>query len=268
MDQPPQKQPQPAKTPEKAQQVVVRASDSSRWAWPIAIVLVVGMLVGGFLFALTSVAKVVWPPSPPPIFIGHAMCKEMRKESKLVVLTAIIDAHVTSKLEKRILWGKINLGDTVVSLWVPDNRVQYYIPLKDISEASFTYDRAARKVVVKVPSPVLDDGLVEVQADPDKIEVWRKVGWARLSSYSGDYLEKEARKELRPMVVEEARNCELAYRAARLQAEKILRTLFENQAKALNLKDYVSLEVEFEPPKAAPGTDKMEKSGVRSQESE
>ena len=101
-----------------------------------------------------------------------------------------------------------------------------------------------------------------IALDPDKIEVWRKVGWARLSSYSGDYLEKEARKELRPMVVEEARNCELAYRAARLQAEKILRTLFESQARAQGLKDYVSLEVEFEPP------DKMEKSGVRSQESE
>jgi hypothetical protein len=163
---------------------------------------------------------------------------------KLVVLTATQDVLVTRTSEKRTLWGLLNLGTTEVQLKVPDNKVQFYVPISHLTAEDFSYDAARRRVVIRVPEPVLDRDIVEVQSDPGQIQVRTSVGWARLSSYSGKSVETQARAALRDEVVKAA-DTQPMHKMARVEAEQILRGFFTDLASSLQ--EGVRLEFEFKP---------------------
>ena len=165
---------------------------------------------------------------------------------KLVVLTDTIDVEVAKSSEKRVLWGLLNLGTTEVRLKAPGNKVQFYIPVREIKAEDFSYRPAAKKVVVRVPGPVLDRQVVDVQSDPSKIEVETRVGWARLSAFSGKRLEAKAREALRQEVLASADTPPM-HDLARLHAEKTLKAFFAELEGALG--DGVRLEFEFRPAK-------------------
>ncbi|MDT8391826.1 MAG: hypothetical protein RRC34_15095 [Lentisphaeria bacterium] len=160
------------------------------------------------------------------VFIDTAF-EEMRKEAKIVVFSTGINVTERRESKKRVLWDKLNLGTTVVELRVPDNRVQYIIPTSQISRDAFRWDQDTGRLIVDVPTPVVDEDIVEVQSDPSKIRVRKDVGWARLESRSGDYLEGRIRKDLRDIVIEEANN-PLLLKEARENGERVLRSLFES----------------------------------------
>jgi hypothetical protein len=146
---------------------------------------------------------------------------------KLVVLTDTLSVEVVRSSEKSVLWGQLNLGKTEVRLRAPDNKVQFYIPLTALKAEDFSYDAARSKIVIRVPEPVLDRDVVDVQSDPAKIEVETKVGWARLSAYSGKSMEAEARQSLRDEVLKSA-DTQAWHETARMNADKHLRTLFSD----------------------------------------
>jgi len=163
---------------------------------------------------------------------------------KLVVMTDTIAVDITRTSEKRAIWGLLNLGTTEVRLKAPGNKVQFYIPIGQLEAEDFSFDRARRRIVIRVPAPILDRDIVEVQSDPAKIEVETHVGWARLSAYSGKALEAKAREGLRDEVLRTA-DSQAMHEIARTKAEKTLRTFFGDLESSFL--DGVGIEFQFKP---------------------
>jgi hypothetical protein len=197
-----------------------RTGGSRVWAFAavaIVLILTVGFTAWYFWGVFNTTTKVEQVISNT---IG-----ELKKESKLVVLTAEITVHVKRSSTKRILWDRLDLGTTVVEMRVMGNKVQYVVPTTVISRDTFRWDGSRGEVVVDIPSPILDEEIVEVQSDPSRIEVRKDVGWGRFESYSGDFLEDQIRRELRSMVIQQGKH-ELLLDRARKNAEEAIRDLF------------------------------------------
>jgi len=237
----------------------------SAWPWAVAAVLIALILVGAYTLrqALRTPERTVNTAADrlegmagkvfeklreglrPNVTVRSTVRSQFAKldaTPKLVVLTDTIDVEVAKSSEKRVLWGLLNLGTTEVRLRAPGNKVQFYIPLGEIRADDFVYQPAARKVVVRLPAPVLDRQVVDVQSDPLKIDVETKVGWARLSAHSGKTLETKAREALRQEVLSTADTPPM-HDVAHLHAEKTLRAFFAELQAALE--DGVRLEFEF-----------------------
>lgn len=164
----------------------------------------------------------------------------IRGQSKLVVLTREVEARIV-KTDSKTLWG-IDLGTTTVEVRAP-GKVQYVVPLEELTESDFVFRPAARQVTVALPRPRLDPSMVEVESDPAKVEVHREIGWARLNSYSGQYLEDEARGELRLAALQAGAD-ESIRELARRRACEEMRRLLQPLAKALQ--EDVALVLRFE----------------------
>jgi hypothetical protein len=133
--------------------------------------------------------------------------ESLKKTSRLVVLTASLNVEVIEQSQKtQNLFGyEVDLGTTEVRVRALDNRIQFHVPLTNISAANFTYDPAHKRLTFHVPRPALDEEVVEVQSDPAKIEVQTKVGWARLDRFSGKFLRSQAQSKLRSATVQAGR---------------------------------------------------------------
>ncbi|MBX7259152.1 MAG: DUF4230 domain-containing protein [Candidatus Hydrogenedentes bacterium] len=157
-------------------------------------------------------------------FVGSI--ESARESGKLVVYTQSVTAVVEKTSEKKYaikFIGDIKLGDTVTSLRAQGNKVQYYIPLDTLDESDFSYDADAKCLTVFLPRPVLDTEMVEVQSNPELIEIRTDVGWGRLGSYSGAFLEEQAKKELRDAVLKEGSKPMLREKAD-TEGESLVRT--------------------------------------------
>ena len=168
--------------------------------------------------------------------------ENVKRESKLVVLTAEVDVEIDKSSEMRVLWDAFKLGDTTVRLRVRDNKVQYVVPLKDFGEEDIAFSAETNSLLVTVPAPRLDSELVEVQSNPDAIDAQTDVGWGRLLMYSGDALMDEAKRELRDAVLREGAN-PLLQEKARSGAESAVRDLLK--AWLPELREDVELRVQF-----------------------
>lgn len=170
----------------------------------------------------------------------YTTLSNMVNQSKLVVLSTQINVDLTKSNEK-VIWG-MPLGTTTVTVRALDNRVQYYVPLTNISKDDFRYDDVHKRLTLRVPAPRIDEDLVEVQSDPSKIEFRTDVGWARLNSRSGQFLRDQAQRELRPAIVREGNNS-LYLDKAKANARESLKKLLEPLG--TKLKEDVEVEVEF-----------------------
>ena len=59
---------------------------------------------------------------------------------------------------------------------------------------------------IEIPTPVIDEEIVEIQSDPSLIKVRKEIGWGRLESRSGEFLERQIRRDLRSLVIEEGKS--------------------------------------------------------------
>jgi hypothetical protein len=166
----------------------------------------------------------------------------LKKESKLVVLTANVTADVHKENTKE--WLGVNWGTTTVDLKAP-GKVQFYVPLGDFGPQNIQV--SGRTVIVTVPTPLPDHDLVEVESDPAKIEVKTDAGWARLKSWSGQALENKAKRELRGYILQAA-DTPLIHEQAATGARQALTPLLEPLATALQ--SDAKLEIRFAAPKA------------------
>ena len=158
--------------------------------------------------------------------------RELRRTAKLVVCTATVDAEVMKSSSKTAtIWGKtFDLGTTEVRLVARENKLQFYVPLARLDEgearACFSYDHNSQTLIAALPAPRVDEEVVEVQSDPAKIEYWTKVGWARLDRRSGKFLREEARKDLRPAVINQGKQ-EILTDAVKQKSQEVVAAILE-----------------------------------------
>ena len=174
----------------------------------LAVLVVVGLaLIAGTVYMLTDqtrgIAEAFRPRVDSEVVLSGTI-EQLQTEGKLVVLTADVNAEARSSTRK-ILLGFVDLGETSVRVRAPA-RVQYYIPLDDISRDDFTYDEERRRLVLAVPGPRLDTAIVEVSTDPAEIEIERSVGWLRLDSFTEKFDERRAHRLLRDAAVHAGRS--------------------------------------------------------------
>jgi hypothetical protein len=254
--------------------VIVRTRAAAPWA--VAAVFITAILVAGYLVysvtyrlpreaatvAVETVGRTVDAVSALPAGIAaafkpnvsvsttiHRSIDQLKQEAKLVVLTAGVDVEVVKMSEKRILWDYLKLGDTTVRVIVPDNKVQYYIPVAGLSHENFEYDAESGAVCLHLPEPILDTDFVDVQSDPNAVRVETQVGWGRLESYSGSYLEEEARRELRREVIEEG-GSELLREKAKSEAVSVVTAMLANLTAGLREDVVFRIEFDAKPPVA------------------
>lgn len=159
----------------------------------------------------------------------YSAVEKIRQESKMVVMSTELSVTSTLSSDKVAeVWGiPLHLGTTTVQLTAAGNKVQYIIPAEAFNADMFVWDEIRRVVHLKVPEPVLDESLVEVQSNPDKISVSIVTTGTRLKAYSGKKLEGDLRRQLRDLVLQEARRNPLLQDQAKTHAAEVLRVLFE-----------------------------------------
>ncbi len=228
-----------------------RPTAPSRWPLAIAAIGISLILLAGFIFktcadkpaqVAETVAKAIQPQVSVSTVIQTSL-EKLRDETKLVVFTADVAVMVTKFSEKKMLYGKVDLGTTTVRLRALGNKAQIIIPLKNLSSADFKYDEAAEQLSVTLPPPRVDESLVEVQTDPTFYELETDVGWARLDRFSGDFLREQARRDLRPAVIAEARHPRIIKMAEESGRQKITALL---EASIKPLRPGATVRVEFD----------------------
>lgn len=230
-----------------------RGGDGSKY-WALATVAIVAVLVTAFLVlrgidaakditetTVEKVAEGLKPKITIQTIISNAI-GEIRRESKLVVMSVDLDVTIEKRSTKSIAWDMLSLGTTTVAFKARDNRVQYIVPTEALTPTTVMWDDETKTVNITIPPPALDESIVEVQSDPDKCEIRTEVGWARFRSRSGKQLEDGIRKELRPSVIE-AGHHDLLMKEAERKAREVIMTLFMDFLKRDGVDEGVTIHI-------------------------
>lgn len=225
-------------------------SPKSGWPAAIAVVAVALVVLAGFMFKtcadkpgqLASALKGAAQPSYNITTVIQTSLERLREESKLVVYTADVAVMVTKFSEKKAIYGKLDLGTTTVRLRSAGNKAQIIVPLDELSVDDFKFNESLRRLTVTMPAPRVDETVVEVQTDPTFFEIQTEPGWARLDSFSGEFLREQARRDLRPAVIAEASHPRIIKLAEESGREK-LQGLLETAIKPLDPK--LQVEIKF-----------------------
>ncbi|MFL2937610.1 MAG: DUF4230 domain-containing protein [Opitutales bacterium] len=204
--------------------------------WAFTLVIIVLILTLGYLgiSALETAENIIRPERKVTIdSIIYSTIGELKKESKIVVMTGEVNLSVKRSHTK--FFSRLNLGTTAVEVLVPKNKVQYVIPTDAISEESFRWNDETGEVSIEIPTPVIDEEIVEIQSDPSLIKVRKEIGWGRLESRSGEFLERQIRQDLRSLVIEEGKGNKLMLEQAKKNAQEVIRELFETFMRKENL---------------------------------
>lgn len=204
--------------------------------WAFTLVIIVLILTLGYLgiSALETAENIIRPERKVTIdSIIYSTIGELKKESKIVVMTGEVNLSVKRSHTK--FFSRLNLGTTAVEVLVPKNKVQYVIPTDAISEESFRWNDETGEVLIEIPTPVIDEEIVEIQSDPSLIKVRKEIGWGRLESRSGEFLERQIRQDLRSLVIEEGKGNKLMLEQAKKNAQEVIRELFETFMRKENL---------------------------------
>ena len=204
--------------------------------WAFTLVIIVLILTLGYLgiSALETAENIIRPERKVTIdSIIYSTIGELKKESKIVVMTGEVNLSVKRSHTK--FFSRLNLGTTAVEVLVPKNKVQYVIPTDAISQESFRWNDETGEVSIEIPTPVIDEEIVEIQSDPSLIKVRKEIGWGRLESRSGEFLERQIRQDLRSLVIEEGKGNKLMLEQAKKNAQEVIRELFETFMRKENL---------------------------------
>ena len=211
-----------------------RKKVSALWAFTLVIIVLI-LTLGYFgISALETAENIIRPERKVTIdSIIYSTIGELKKESKIVVMTGEVNLSVKRSHTK--FFSRLNLGTTAVEVLVPKNKVQYVIPTNAISEESFRWNDETGEVSIEIPTPVIDEEIVEIQSDPSLIKVRKEIGWGRLESRSGEFLERQIRQDLRSLVIEEGKGNKLMLEQAKKNVQEVIRELFETFMRKENL---------------------------------
>ena len=153
-----------------------RKKVSALWAFTLVIIVLI-LTLGYFgISALETAENIIRPERKVTIdSIIYSTIGELKKESKIVVMTGEVNLSVKRSHTK--FFSRLNLGTTAVEVLVPKNKVQYVIPTDAISEESFRWNDETGEVSIEIPTPVIDEEIVEIQSDPSLIKVRKEIGW-------------------------------------------------------------------------------------------
>ncbi|MBI2432384.1 MAG: DUF4230 domain-containing protein [Candidatus Hydrogenedentes bacterium] len=166
----------------------------------------------------------------------------LREKRDLIVLQAEVDVEISKEDSLSMFNDWLYLGTSVTSVRALGNRIQYFVPLADISEEDFMLSETNKRIYVIVPVPRFNEEVVEVQSDPERVQIQTERGWARLPS-SAESLEHSARAELREKVVEEGKKPALLT-IAKVNARKAVTEFLAGLTQTLDAE--LTLEVCFE----------------------
>jgi len=207
----------------------------------VCFALVMLAAIGAGLFAWSGVTNSMRPKIAVTTAVA-ATVGELKRETKLVVLTLPVSITIHKSSTKEPLWGILPQGTAEVLMMVPDNRVQYVLNMEGVSAANFEYDAAKHKLIFHAPLPMLDEEMVSIQPDPAKIKLMTNTGWLRTDAFSGEPLRTSARQEVKKHVLAEARKPHYRDIASEV-AELHLRKLLEPMMRTVD--SDVKLEIRF-----------------------
>lgn len=217
----------------------------------LAVLAVIGLgLITGTVYMWTQQTRGIADAFRPRIdskVVLSGTIERLQTEGKLVVLTADVQAEARSS-SRKIFLGFVDLGETSVRVRAPA-KVQYVVPLRNISRDDFTFDAESRRLVLAVPRPRLDTSIVEVSTNPAEVEIDRSVGWLRLDSYTGKYDEHRARRLLRNAAIHAGRSgywSDQAQQSAGAELRRLLAPLIDALA------DDVTLVIAFHDDRSRP----------------
>jgi hypothetical protein len=212
------------------------------WRWPLVLLIIFTATLITVNRFLNRATRSLMPSYSTTTVIQTSMQK-LRQEAKLVVLSADVTVEVT-RTSSKILFDRLDFGDTVTTVRTKGNRAQYSIDLNNIKESDFRLKNDGKTLIVTVPEPRVDESIVEVQSDPNQIEVQTKVGWLRTDKRSGEITRAEARKALRDAVISEAKS-QMYVDLARKNAQDKVAGLLNPLVKQMGV---TNLTVEFRRP--------------------
>jgi hypothetical protein len=219
-----------------------RASVWIMWRWPLVLLIIFTGTLITLNRAFNRATKSLLPSYSTTTVIQTSVQK-LRQEAKLVVLSADVTVEVT-RTSSKILFERLDFGDTVTTVRTKGNRAQYFVDLNHIKESDFHLSNGGQNLVVTVPEPRVDETIVEVQSDPNQIEVQTKVGWLRTDKRSGELTRAEAKKALRDAVISEAKS-QIYVDLARKNAQEKVAALINPLVKQMGV---TNLSVQFRRP--------------------
>jgi hypothetical protein len=172
------------------------STKSSFLGWPLATVLLAMVLIVGVPVAyvvmtwshavtsgperlVNSLSAAAAEAVRPKVSINEIVVSsvaDLRKESKLVVFSAKVNADVT-QVETASSWG-IYWGTNTARVIARDAGAPYVIDLSKLNTSDFVYNDEAKVLSLYVPRPKMDTDMVSI--DPAKIQtVDLSGGWLR-----------------------------------------------------------------------------------------
>ena len=130
--------------------------------------------------------------------------------SKVVPLTADIEAGVSHESTTTLMG--VPMGSAKAEVTAPA-KIQYYVPMKNLSLDDFYFDESGKRLVVKISRPILDTDMVVVNIDPDRIAKRTEFGWSPFSMFKGEGVRQEAQRHLKEAALEQGRHELLVDRA-------------------------------------------------------
>ena len=212
------------------------------WRWPLVLLIIFTATLITVNRAFNRATKSLMPSYTTTTVIQTSVQK-LRQEAKLVVLSADVTVEVT-RTSSKILFDRLDFGDTITTVRTKGNRAQYFVDLNNVKESDFRLRNGGQDLVVTVPEPRVDESIVEVQSDPSQIEVQTKVGWLRTDKKSGELTRAEAKKALRDAVISEAKS-QIYVDLARKNAQEKVTALLDPLVKQMGV---TNLTVQFRRP--------------------
>src|SRR6185295_16109601 len=135
------------------------------WRWPLVLLIIFTATLITINRAFNRATRSLMPSYTTTTVIQTSVQK-LRQEAKLVVLSADVTVEVT-RTSSKILFDRLDFGDTVTTVRTKGNRAQYFVDLHGIKESDFRLSNGDKMLVVTVPEPHVDESIVEVQSDPN-----------------------------------------------------------------------------------------------------
>src|SRR5688572_5891193 len=116
------------------------------WRWPLVLLIIFASVLYTANRFITRATKSLQPSYTSTTVINTSVSK-LRQEAKLVVLSADVTVEVT-RTSSKILFERLDFGDTVATVRTKGNRAQYYIDLNGIKESDFYIRGDGKSLIV------------------------------------------------------------------------------------------------------------------------
>ena len=177
-----------------------------------------GAIVFVALSAVSIVKSCAAVPSEIAKGLGQAFQPKITVNKTLALAIGALDSKFELKVGERAIdvvveksseteWMGVPVGKTVTRLRVLGNRVQYIVPLSNISpeqDWTFVGSDSGGALLVTLPAPTVDLAMLSIQTDPAKIQLEVDDQWLNNVFFWQSDSQDEARHMIRDEVAKQA----------------------------------------------------------------